>query len=70
MMSPNRARKEADNDDSDPRMGVRAGILAPPSIPGSLGRLDRASQRRSLDKPILDLDTSVSQTYGRRERQS
>ena len=30
--------------------------------------IDRAAQRRSLDKPILDLNSSVSETYGRRER--
>ncbi|MCK4342829.1 MAG: hypothetical protein KAY37_14020 [Phycisphaerae bacterium] len=27
----------------------------------------RAGQRRSLDKLILDLNSSVSKTYGRRE---
>ena len=30
--------------------------------------IDRAGQRRSLDKLILDLNSSVSQTYGLRER--
>ena len=31
--------------------------------------IDRAGQRRSLDKLILDLNSSVSETYGRCERQ-
>ena len=31
--------------------------------------VEHAGQRRSLDKLILDLNSSVSQTYGRRERQ-
>ena len=35
-------------------------------VPGKW--IDRARQRRSLGKPILDLDSSVSETYGRRER--
>ena len=30
--------------------------------------IDRAAQRRSLDNLILDLNSSVSDTYGRRER--
>ncbi len=30
--------------------------------------IDRAAQRRALDKLILDLNSSVSETYGRRER--
>jgi len=30
--------------------------------------IDRAGQRRSLDKLALDLNSSVRQTYGRRER--
>jgi hypothetical protein len=30
--------------------------------------VDRVRQRRSLDKLILDLNSSVSETYGRRER--
>ena len=30
--------------------------------------IDRAGQRRSLDKLILDPDSSASETYGRRER--
>jgi len=30
--------------------------------------IDRAGQHRSLDKLILDLNSSVSETYGRRER--
>jgi len=34
-------------------------------VPGKW--IDRAGQRRSLDKLILDLDSSVSETYGRRE---
>ncbi len=29
--------------------------------------IDRVGRRRSLDKLILDLNNSVSQTYGRRE---
>jgi len=29
--------------------------------------IDRAAQRRALDKLILDLDRSVSETYGRQE---
>ncbi len=35
-------------------------------VPGKW--IDRVGQRRSLDKPILDLNSSVSETYGRRER--
>ena len=35
-------------------------------VPGKW--IDRAGQRRSLDKLILDLDSSVSETYGRREQ--
>ncbi len=30
--------------------------------------VDRVRQHRSLDKLILDLNSPVSQTYGRRER--
>ena len=30
--------------------------------------VDRVRQRRSLDKLILDLTSSVSETYGRRKR--
>ncbi len=33
-------------------------------------RIDRVRQRRSFDELILDLNSSVSQTYGRRERLS
>ena len=29
--------------------------------------IDRAGQHRALDKLILDLNSSVSQTYGRQE---
>jgi len=32
--------------------------------------IDRVRQRRSLDKLIPDLNSSVSQTYGRQERPS
>ncbi len=32
--------------------------------------IDRVHQHRALDKMILDLDTSMSETYGRRERPS
>ena len=32
--------------------------------------IDHVGQRRSLDKLVLDLNSSVSQTYGRRERPS
>jgi hypothetical protein len=32
--------------------------------------IDRPGQPRSLDKLILDLDRSVRETYGRRERLS
>ncbi len=35
-------------------------------VPGK--RIDRAGQRRSLDKLILDLNSSVSETCGHRER--
>ena len=35
-------------------------------VPGKW--IDRVRQRRSLDKLILDLESSVNQTYGRRER--
>ena len=34
-------------------------------VPGKW--IDRVRQHRSLDKLILDLDSSVSHTYGRRE---
>ena len=30
--------------------------------------IDRADRRRSLDKLILEFDSSVSETYGREER--
>jgi len=30
--------------------------------------IDCARQHRFLDRPILDLNSSVSETYGRRER--
>ncbi len=36
------------------------------NVPGKW--IDRVRQRRSLDKLILDLNSSVSETYGRRER--
>ena len=36
------------------------------NLPGIL--IDRAGQRCDLDKLIFDLDSSVRQTYGRRER--
>ena len=35
-------------------------------VPGKW--IDRAGQRRSLDKLILDLNSSVSETYGRQGR--
>jgi hypothetical protein len=35
-------------------------------LPGM--RIERVRQRRSLDKLILDLNSSVSDTYGRLER--
>ena len=35
------------------------------NVPGKW--IDRAGQRRSLDKLILDLNSSVSQTYRRQE---
>ena len=35
-------------------------------VPGKW--IDRAGQRRSLDRLILDLSSSLSETYGRRER--
>jgi|GEM_PF-4482545 len=35
-------------------------------VPGKW--IDRAAHYRSLDKLILDLNSSVSETYGRRER--
>ena len=35
-------------------------------LPGNW--IDCVRQRRSLDKPILDLNSSVSETYGCRER--
>ena len=35
-------------------------------VPGKW--MDRAAQHRSLDKLILDLNSSVSQTYRRRDR--
>ncbi len=35
-------------------------------VPGKW--IDRGGQHRSLDKLILDLNSSVSETYGRRER--
>jgi len=35
-------------------------------VPGKW--IDRVRQHRALDKLILDLDSSVSKTYGRRER--
>jgi len=38
------------------------------ALPGKW--IDRAAQRRSLDKLILDLNSSVSETCGRRERQA
>ena len=34
------------------------------------GKAMAVGQRRSMDKLILDLNSSVSETYGRRERQS
>ncbi len=37
-------------------------------VPGKW--IDRAGQRRSVDKLILYLNSSVSETYGRRERRS
>jgi len=47
-----------------------AGLLqnrkTPMNLPGM--RIDRAAQRRALDKLILDLDSSVRETYGRQER--
>jgi len=35
-------------------------------VPGKW--IDRAAQHRALDKLILDLNGSVSETYGRRQR--
>ena len=35
------------------------------SLPGKW--IDRVRQRRSLDELVLDLDSSVSETYGRQE---
>jgi hypothetical protein len=35
-------------------------------VPGKW--IDRAAQHPFLDKPILDLNSSVSETYGRRKR--
>lgn len=37
-------------------------------VPGKW--IDRAGQRRALDKLVLDLDSLVSETYGHRERQA
>ncbi len=60
---------------SCPRQGSRfeTEILTSPKEPEVLvdvaGKwIARAAQRRSLDKLILDLDSSVSKTYGRWER--
>ena len=44
------------------RTGATGGLSA------SARTSDRVGQRRSLDKLILDLNSSVSETYGRRER--
>ena len=47
---------------------TRKNLKAMMDVPGKW--IDRAGGHRSLDKLILDLNNSVSQTYGRRERPS
>ncbi len=46
---------------------TRKNLKSSMDVPGKW--IDRAAQRRSLDKLILDLNSSVSETGGRRERQ-
>ena len=61
---PNRAREERPQSPLAPAIFRHSKPLT--DLPGKW--IDRARQHRSLDKLILDLDSSVSQTCGRRER--
>jgi len=45
---------------------IRKNLKGMMDLPGNW--IDRAGQHRAFDKLILDLDSSVSETYGRRER--
>ena len=45
--------------------GEISGLKALMNLPGMW--IDRAGQRRTLDKSIPDLDSSVSETYGRQK---
>ena len=45
---------------------ARKNLNSSMNVPGQW--MDRVRQRRSLDKLILDLNSSVSETYRRRER--
>ena len=45
---------------------TRKNLTAMMDVPGI--RIDRVRQHRSLAKPILDLNSFVSESYGRRER--
>ena len=51
-----------------PACRAKKNLMSLMDVPGKW--IDRVRQDRSLDKLIVDLDSSVNETYGRRERSS